>query len=180
MNQSVGSKEIGVLYICTIFLTARTFVAPIAWYCTEQGYPVYIACSVDPTLDGPESLKNPQIPGCSLTHVSIPRAIRPFHDLIAIWKIYRLICRVKPKIVHTQTSKAGFVGRIAAWFAGVPIVIHTAHAFPFHPYLPPLTRWWYIFLERWAAKCSSKLHFLKKDPIRVILLSSLETVTPSP
>jgi glycosyltransferase involved in cell wall biosynthesis len=48
-------------------------------------------------------------------------------DLIAIAKLYRVLKREKPHIVDTHTAKAGFVGRIAARLAGVPVVIHTYH-----------------------------------------------------
>src|SRR5439155_2208823 len=83
--------------------------------------------------------------------VVIPRTIRPFQDLHAIWALFWLIRRLRPEIVHTQTSKAGIVGRIAAWLARTPVIIHTAHAFPFHSFLPWATRELYIALERAAA-----------------------------
>ncbi|MFN8560410.1 MAG: glycosyltransferase [Anaerolineae bacterium] len=44
-------------------------------------------------------------------------------DLVTIWRLYRLIRRLKPDVVHTHTAKAGFVRRIAAWLAGVPVIV---------------------------------------------------------
>src|SRR2546427_6865480 len=41
--------------------------------------------------------------------------------------------------------------RVAARLAGTPIIIHTAHAFPFHPYLSVPVRAAYVIIERWAA-----------------------------
>ena len=49
------------------------------------------------------------------------------NDLVAFYKLYKLIRQEKPDIVHTHTAKAGTLGRTAAWFRGVPITMHTFH-----------------------------------------------------
>ena len=80
------------------------------------------------------------------------RAISPLAD----WRCYRrlvaMIRERRPAIVHTHSSKAGVLGRMAAARAGVPVVIHTIHGLPFHPY----EKWWrnriYIAAERYAAR----------------------------
>ncbi len=48
-------------------------------------------------------------------------------DVKALVKLYRVIRQERPHIVHTHTAKAGFLGRLAARFAGVPVIIHTYH-----------------------------------------------------
>lgn len=151
MPQTTAARPIRVLHICTIRLTAQAFIAPVARYFRARGYEVSIACSVEDAVDGPGISAEHEPAGCPLYPVAIARTIRPLADLCSIWKLYQLIRRLQPDIVHTQTSKAGVVGRLAARLAGVPIVIHTAHAFPFHSYLPVPVRWAYIMIERWAA-----------------------------
>ena len=64
------------------------------------------------------------------------RSINPFIDLIAFWKLYRLIKKGRYHIVHTHSSKAGVLGRLAAWLAGTPLVVHTLHSLVFHEYQP--------------------------------------------
>jgi glycosyltransferase involved in cell wall biosynthesis len=64
------------------------------------------------------------------------RAIHPFNDAVALWKLYRLIKKGGYHIVHTHSSKAGVLGRIAAWLAGTPLVVHTLHSLVFHDYQP--------------------------------------------
>jgi len=63
---------------------------------------------------------------------SLVRRISPFNDIKAFFSIYCLLGRSKPDIVHTHTSKAGILGRLAAWMARVPIIIHTPHGHVFY------------------------------------------------
>lgn len=146
-----GNRPIRVLQVCTIFLTAQTFIAPVLRYLSGRGYEAAVACSQESAADGPVSPGSRNIEGCQVFSVAIPRTIRPFQDLPAIRQLCRVIREFKPDVIHTQTSKAGIVGRLAARLAGVPIIIHTAHAFPFHAYLPWPVKWAYIWIERWVA-----------------------------
>jgi glycosyltransferase involved in cell wall biosynthesis len=74
------------------------------------------------------------------------RNINPFSDLVALWKLYKLIKDGRYHIVHTHSSKAGVLGRWAAWFAGTPVIVHTLHSLVFHDYQPWLINraWWLI------------------------------------
>jgi glycosyltransferase involved in cell wall biosynthesis len=80
------------------------------------------------------------------------RAIRPGSDWKAYTKLRASIRRLKPDVVHTHSSKAGILGRAAAWDEGVPAVVHTIHGLPFGPFETPLKNRLYIALERWAAR----------------------------
>ncbi len=72
-------------------------------------------------------------------------------DFISLIKIY-LICReYRFDIVHTHSSKTGFLGRIAARLAGTPKIIHTVSGFPFHAQQFYLVRFFYIMLEAFAS-----------------------------
>jgi len=64
--------------------------------------------------------------------VHIPRAIRVLGDIHAVFSLIFLIRRERFDLVHTHTAKAGFVGAIAGWICGVP-VIHSYHGLPFFP-----------------------------------------------
>ncbi|MBI1257579.1 MAG: glycosyltransferase [Chloroflexi bacterium] len=83
------------------------------------------------------------------------RSLHPFRDLITIWTLYRLMRKLKPDIVHTHTAKAGFVGRIAAWLAGVPVIVHTFHGHVFRGYFSPSMTRLFLMLERMTARMSS-------------------------
>jgi glycosyltransferase involved in cell wall biosynthesis len=63
---------------------------------------------------------------------SLVRRISPINDVRALVALFRHIRKIEPHIVHTHTSKAGILGRLAAWLARVPIVIHTPHGHVFY------------------------------------------------
>ena len=63
---------------------------------------------------------------------SLVRRISPINDLRSLVTLFRHIRKIQPQIVHTHTSKAGLLGRLAAWLAQVPIVIHTPHGHVFY------------------------------------------------
>jgi glycosyltransferase involved in cell wall biosynthesis len=79
------------------------------------------------------------------------RDIRPWRDLMGLWRLYRHLRANPYTLVHTHTTKAGFIGRLAAWMAGVPIVLHTAHGFAFHESSSKLKILFYTALERIAS-----------------------------
>ena len=57
--------------------------------------------------------------------LTMQRAIRPFHDLVALWRLYWLFRTERPQIVHSITPKAGLLSMLAAKMAGVPVRMHT-------------------------------------------------------
>ena len=101
------------------------------------------------------------------THVVVPylkRDIQIINDLRALWHLIRLFKREKPAIVHTHTSKAGFLGRIAALLTGIPIRIHSMHGTIFQGLFSPWKSYLFIFLERFLGK---KTHVLFTDTASV-------------
>jgi glycosyltransferase involved in cell wall biosynthesis len=79
------------------------------------------------------------------------REVSPKNDLQALVKMARTMRRGHFTIVHTHSSKAGILGRLAARLAGVPVIVHTVHGWSFHERMPARVRRMYILLERLAA-----------------------------
>lgn len=80
------------------------------------------------------------------------RPVRPLTDLTAYRRLRRAIRRLRPEVVHTHSSKAGILGRAAAWHERVPAVVHTVHGLPFGPSESPWKNRLYVALERHSAR----------------------------
>ena len=89
------------------------------------------------------------LPGVDV-HVlsSLTRHVHVLADLAAFVELIRLFRRLHPTIVHTHSSKAGILGRWAAWCARVPVIIHTIHGYGITPAQPPWLCRILILLER--------------------------------
>ena len=85
------------------------------------------------------------------------RSINLLQDLLLIPKVYKIIRRLSPDIVHTHTAKAGLVGRVAARLAGVPVILHTFHGNNFRGYFGKLMSLVSINLERALARISTRI-----------------------
>jgi glycosyltransferase involved in cell wall biosynthesis len=86
---------------------------------------VYGICTDFPRRDEVEKREK-----INIIPINMHRGISPIRDLISIFKVYRLLRKLKPKIVHSHTPKAGLVGMIAARLAGVPVKMHTVAGLP--------------------------------------------------
>lgn len=79
------------------------------------------------------------------------------YDIVSFYKLYKFIKREKPDVVHTHTSKAGTLGRVAARLAGVPLIIHTFHGHTFHSYFNLLKNRLFLATERVLAGMTDKI-----------------------
>lgn len=85
------------------------------------------------------------------------REINPVKDLRALIRLTRFIKRGHFTIVHTHSSKAGILGRWAAWLARTPIIVHTVHGWGHTERQHPLVRQLYIILEKLTLPITDKL-----------------------
>lgn len=86
------------------------------------------------------------------------RELKPVSDWKAYRELRRLIREREPSIVHTHSSKAGILGRLAAAAEGVPIILHTIHGFGITAVRNPLLQRALLAAERKAAKKTT--HFV--------------------
>lgn len=95
--------------------------------------------------------------GCRVVDVpGLGREVGP-RDVQALARTLALIRSLRPHIVHTHTSKAGFVGRLAARLARVPAVIHQPHGHIFYGYYGAPRTAFYVALERVAARWTDRI-----------------------
>lgn len=96
---------------------------------------------------------------------SLVHPVSPPHDLLAFLELTSFLLREKPAVVHTHSSKAGILGRLAAFVAGVPVVVHTYHGFGFHDRQPALVKALYVAAERLAARLSTASVFVSESNV---------------
>ncbi len=123
----------------------------------EAGHDVTLITGPSP---GPEGELLKRIAAPNLKVIILPELVRqlaPLTDFRAYCTLKKLFKQERYDVVHTHSSKAGVIGRLAASAVRVPVVVHTVHGQAFHRY----EKWWknqmYISLERWAAKHSDKI-----------------------
>lgn len=104
----------------TVPQTLNTFCKGLLKELKHEGYEVVAVSSPGEELD---ELANSE--GIRTIALPMERRISPFKDLKSLWRMWRLMCREKPDMVHSMTPKAGMVTMVAAWLARVPIRIHT-------------------------------------------------------
>lgn len=114
-----------ILVMTTIPETLAAFFVPQLRALAASGFEVHVASSPGPVLDDLDL-------GSGIQRYSVPieRKPDPVRDLASLCRVYRLIRRIRPQIVHAHTPKAGLVGMAAAALARVPVRLYTVHGLP--------------------------------------------------
>jgi len=100
-----------------------------------------------------------------ITFPDMVQRIAPKKDIAATFALYRHLRINKYHIVHTHNSKAGFIGRLSAKLAGVPVIIHTVHGFAFHDQEPLWRQILFRNLEKIASRWCDKMIFISSPLI---------------
>ncbi len=114
-------------------------------------------------------------------HAAVPmnRGISPVRDWVSLWKLFRLVQRVRPMITNVGTPKAGLLAGLAAWSLGVPCRIYTLHGLRLET-TRGLKRALLIMMERIACACAHRVicvsPSLRRRAIELKLVPARKTV----
>lgn len=98
---------------------------------------------------------------------TMSRPVRLASDFATFVRIWRLLRREQPDIVHTHTAKAGTVGRAAALLAGVPVIVHTYHGHIFRgDYFGPLLTRVFLGIERLLNRFTTQIVTVSESQAR--------------
>lgn len=92
-----------------------------------------------------------------LYNIPMQRRIAPWSDLMCLWRIYRIMKKGGYHVAHMHSSKAGFLGRIAAWMARIPVILYSPHSFAFQYFPNGYRARIYKALEQFAALFHDRL-----------------------
>jgi glycosyltransferase involved in cell wall biosynthesis len=140
-----------ILQLCAVDFTLYHFLLPLMRGLRSAGHEVTGACAHGNLVAKIEA------EGFRVIDVPIRRSANP----LALWRSYRAILSTlraeKFDMVHVHTPVAALAGRLAAWRAGVPKIVYTAHGFYFHEHMPWPKRFAHIGLEWLAGRTTDLL-----------------------
>jgi len=106
------------------------------------------------------------------------RSVRPWKNICALARMWRLIRAERPDIVHTHTAMAGCLGRVAALVAGVPILVHTFHGNSLRGYFAPFVESVFRRVERLLGRFTDIVCVISEQQLSE-LTADLKIVSPA-
>jgi glycosyltransferase involved in cell wall biosynthesis len=131
-----------VCQLCAVDFTLQHFLLPLIDGMESAGWRVTAVCS-----DG-EHVGGLRKRGYRITVLPIARNFNLLTHVRTLWALFRLFRRERFDVVHVHTPIAALLGRIAARWASVPLVVYTAHGFYFHDEMPRWKRSLFVLLEK--------------------------------
>ena len=145
-------KVVYVITLMDILGGVQVHVRDLSCWLASRGHEVTI-------VTGALGLPLLQLDTLGVKTIVLPelvRSISPMNDYRAVQKLRRHLKNIAPDVVSCHSSKAGVIGRLAAWLEGIP-VIFTAHGWAFTPGVGKIQERLYALVERVIAPLSSHI-----------------------
>ncbi len=159
---------------CTIGGTRRHII-DVCRGLNGSGVDVHLVAAVERQADFREDLEQLEREGVTVHELPMLRSISPGTDARQLLKLRKLIVELQPHIVHTHSSKAGVLGRLASFLTGVGKRVHTPHtlAFLFGEMFGPAKRTLFYLLEQQLAGMSHQLVAVSDSEARTFKASRI-------
>jgi glycosyltransferase involved in cell wall biosynthesis len=122
-REQLASSGVRVLDIINLSSSANTLLKNRVLAMRARGFDNRIMCMPGPYV------KTLNEQGAPTVAVRLPRDIKPFQMVSSVFEMAAYMRRERVEIVHTHCAMPGLLGRIAAFLAGVPTIVHTMHGF---------------------------------------------------
>ena len=142
----MGKSRVKILEVAAVDGTIYFLLLPLIKKLKKSGYIVEASCAKGDFFGKIES------EGFVVHNIYISRSLNIFKHIKSIWQLSSLMRKRKYDIVHVHTPIGAFVGRIAAHFAKVPVVIYTIHGFYFHENMNFFKKKVIMFVEKFLAR----------------------------
>lgn len=154
-------KKTKILFLTTSSLMLESFVLPLARYLKEKNYYIELACTEHMPRGQVSRINLLREQGFVVHILKFDYYVNLLNDFKAILKIAFFLKKNRYDIIHIQSSKAGFLGRIAAKLARIPIIIYTANDFYYlDSQLSPQKRLFYYTAEKISSRFCDVLLFI--------------------
>ena len=111
----------------------------------KKKYDISLCCN----LDGELVERAKKVENIKLFDIPfLCREVSLYNDVKAFFSIYKLLKNGNFDIIHTHSSKAGFIARLAAKLNKIPVIIHTVHGFAFNDFMNVYKKNFFIYVEK--------------------------------
>jgi glycosyltransferase involved in cell wall biosynthesis len=152
----------------------RRHLLDLLWGLPPDRFELLPIVSVRPGGEFEPDVRDLRAAGRRVEVVPMRREPAPLADLVALWRIRKLLKIERPDVVHAHGSKGGLLGRLAARLAGVPRVIHTPHVYPFQ-WAKGLRRSVFLAAERILWRLSDKIVAVGRGQAELALAAHVAT-----
>ncbi len=121
----------------------------------RQGFDMTLICPPQQNPHAVEILRSLQNNGVTILPLPMTKRIHFLRDLQAFIRLCRLLASERFDIVHTHSSKAGVLARLAAFLTGTPVLIHTPHCFAFLRQPRRIKRLLYFHIEKFLSQITT-------------------------
>jgi glycosyltransferase involved in cell wall biosynthesis len=135
----------------------RTHMELLLEHIDKSKFDVTLVCSTARNPQFTEELSKFENEGIKVRVINMVREVSPLRDALSLLQLYFYLRGRSFDVVHTHSSKAGMLGRLAARWASVPAIIHTPHAFAFQGDSNRLARRLFLKAERLAGRWTTAL-----------------------
>jgi glycosyltransferase involved in cell wall biosynthesis len=120
--------------------------------------------------DGPMLAEFAAREGIEVLELPWQRGIAPLSDLVALWRLWRWLRRVRPSIISSGTPKAGLIGSLAGILARVPCRIYVLHGLRYETFAG--LRRAVLFAADWiSCRCCHRVHCVS-DSVRDVAIAA--------
>jgi len=158
---SVGAERPRVLFVATVDNHLEHFHLPAMALLRDMGYDVEAAAGSSGFAERIRSQ------GFAVTTLPFSKRLLNPGNLVAGWRLLRMMRKRQYVLVHAHTPIAGVFARMAAHSARVPHVIYTAHGFHFHAHGRGVSNAFFLWAERVAARWTDVLITLNAEDFAV-------------
>lgn len=111
-------RSVSLVHVVTVPETLHFLKDQIA-YMKAMGFTIHVVSSPGKHLDGFRALEDVPV-----HTVQMQRGISPIGDVVSLFRLCKVLHSIRPLIVHSHTTKAGFLGMVAGWIMGIPIRVY--------------------------------------------------------
>ncbi|ELW1717338.1 TPA: glycosyltransferase family 4 protein [Vibrio cholerae] len=172
-------KKIAHVVVTPVMAGAQKVCFEILNSLSEEQYERYLICGLDNYVENTSFFN--RFENIGITIIKVPTLKRDIgkHDLSCFFDLIKIFRQHRFDIVHTHSTKAGVVARIAAKISNTNRVIHTVHGISFHRYETTIKRFFYYVVELFSSLFSNDIitvnNYYKKY-YRFLPFVNLETI----